>query len=71
MRVPITNSTFEAVTRGIIEVDDKGVVYLPPWLITRLLRGLRSKKRRQQKKRVKKRFLALIKEEVKNEKAVS
>ena len=53
--------------RELIQIDSKGRVELPDWVVKTLLKGLRSKKRRHQKKRVKKRFLELLIKGVKSE----
>lgn len=49
------------MNREIIQVDSKGRIQLPVWAIKLLLKGLRSKKRRHMKKRVKREFMKALK----------
>lgn len=48
--------------KDLIEIDENGACNLPEWLWKRLLKqsGLRSKKKRKQKKAVKKQFIKLL-----------
>jgi hypothetical protein len=48
------------MNREIIHIDSRGRVQLPVWAIRLLLKGLRSKKRRHMKKRIKREFLKAI-----------